>query len=103
MRVLDEHEQPFALGALEERTDAVTDVARQIGVTIRFEKGDFEGGYCVLRDQRLVLINRRLMPSRKASLLALALQNMGLETIFLKPALRQYIEDEVVKASREAQ
>jgi murein endopeptidase len=86
----------------EDIIEELQDVARQIGVTIRFEKGDFEGGYCVLRDQRLVLINRRLMPTRKASLLALALQNMGLETIFLKPAIRQYIEDEAVKAEREA-
>ena len=86
----------------EETIEELLDVARQIGVTVRFEKGDFEGGYCVLRDQRLVLINKRLMPSRKASTLALALQNIGLETVFLKPAIRQFIEDEAVKASREA-
>jgi hypothetical protein len=86
----------------EELVEELQEIARQIGVTVRFEKGDFEGGYCLLRDQRLVLINKRLMPSRKASLLALALQSIGLETIFLKPALRQYIEDEAVKAEREA-
>lgn len=86
----------------EEIIEELLDVARQIGATVRFEKGDFEGGYCVLRDQRLVLINKRLMPSRKASTLALALQNIGLETVFLKPAIRQFIEDEAVKASREA-
>jgi hypothetical protein len=86
----------------EDIIEELLDVARQIGVTVRFEKGDFEGGYCVLRDQRLVLINKRLMPSRKASTLALALQNIGLETVFLKPAIRQFIEDEAVKASREA-
>lgn len=86
----------------EEIVEELLDVARQIGITVRFEKGDFEGGFCVLRDQRLVLINRRLMPTRKASLLALALQTIGLETVFLKPAVRQYIEDEAVKAEREA-
>jgi len=86
----------------EEVIEELQDVARQIGVTVRFEKGDFEGGFCVLREQRLVLINRRLMPARKASLLALALQNIGLDTVFLKPAIRQYIEDEAVKAEREA-
>ena len=86
----------------EELVEELQEIARQIGVTVRFEKGDFEGGYCLLRDQRLVLINKRLMPSRKASLLALALQSIGLETIFLKPALRQYIEDESIKAEREA-
>jgi hypothetical protein len=86
----------------EDLLEELQDVARQIGVTIRFEKGDFEGGFCILRDQRLVLINRRLMPSRKASLLALALQNIGLEAVYLKPVIRQYIEDEAVKATREA-
>ena len=86
----------------EDLLEELQDVSRQIGVTIRFEKGDFEGGFCILRDQRLVLINRRLMPSRKASLLALALQNIGLEAVYLKPAIRQYIEDEAVKATREA-
>lgn len=86
----------------EEIVEELLDVARQIGITVRFEKGDFEGGFCVLRDQRLVLINRRLMPTRRASLLALALQSIGLETVFLKPAIRQFIEDEAVKAEREA-
>jgi len=86
----------------EEIIEELQDVAHQIGVTIRFEKGDFEGGFCVLREQRLVLVNRRLTPTRKASLLALALQNIGLDTVFLKPAIRQYIEDEAVKAEREA-
>lgn len=86
----------------EDIVEELLDVARQIGVTVRFEKGDFEGGFCVLRAQRLVLINRRLMPTRKASMLALALQSIGLDSVFLKPALRQYIEDEAVKAEREA-
>jgi hypothetical protein len=86
----------------EDIIDDLQDVARQIGVTVRFEKGDFEGGYCVLRDQRLVLINKRLMPTRRASLLALALQTIGLDAVFLKPAVRQYIEDEAARAEREA-
>jgi len=72
----------------EEVIEELQDVARQIGVTVRFEKGDFEGGFCVLREQRLVLVNRRLTPTRKASLLALALQNIGLDTVFFKPAIR---------------
>ena len=32
--------------------------AVQLGVTMRYERGDFEGGYCILRDQRLLLINK---------------------------------------------
>jgi hypothetical protein len=77
-------------------------VAQQLGVTIRYERGDFEGGYCVLKTQKILLINKRLLPNRKASVLALALQEIGLENLFLKPAVREYIEDEGARAARAA-
>ncbi len=77
------------------------ELAVQLGVTVRWERGDFEGGYCVLRDTRILLVNRRLAPVRKASVLALGLHEMGLDNVFLKPALREYIEDEVARTIRE--
>jgi hypothetical protein len=75
------------------------DLARQLGVTIRYEKGDFEGGYCILRENRLLLVNRKLQLSKKISILARGLNEIGLEDIFVKPALRHYIEDEVAKTA----
>ena len=78
------------------------DVATQLGVTIRFERGDFEGGYCILRDQKILLVNRRLFPARKASVLAMAMHEIGLEDMYLKPAVREYIEDEIAKVARGA-
>jgi hypothetical protein len=78
------------------------EVAAQLGVTIRYERGDFEGGYCILRDQKILLVNRRLFPAKKASVLAMAMHEIGLEDMYLKPALREYIEDEIAKAARDA-
>ncbi|HTY58934.1 MAG TPA: hypothetical protein VMF59_08955 [Bacteroidota bacterium] len=78
------------------------EVAAQLGVTIRYERGDFEGGYCILRDQKILLVNRRLFPAKKASVLAMAMHEIGLEDIYLKPALREYIEDEIARAARSA-
>ena len=75
-------------------------LAGQLGITIRYERGDFEGGYCILKEQRILLVNRRLLPARKASVLARALREIGLDNVFLKPALREYIEDEYAKATR---
>jgi hypothetical protein len=77
-------------------------LAEQLGITIRYDKGDFEGGYCVLKEQKLLLINRKLMAARKATVLAAALQEIGLENVFLKPAVREFIEDEAAKARRTA-
>ncbi|HEX9007427.1 MAG TPA: hypothetical protein VF889_09040 [Bacteroidota bacterium] len=84
----------------EELIEELHALAAQLGVTIRYERGDFEGGYCILRDQRILLINRRLVPSRKAALLAVAIQQIGLDNVYLKPVVRAYIDDEVAKAAR---
>ena len=84
----------------EELINELQELARQLGVTVRYEKGDFEGGYCVLKESRLLLINRRLMPARKAAVLALAMREIGLDNVFIKPAVRQYIEDEAARAAQ---
>jgi hypothetical protein len=87
---------------LETLIQELQNVATQLGVTRRFERGDFEGGYCILRDQKILLVNRRLFPARKASVLAMAMHEIGLEDMYLKPAVREYIEDEIAKATRSA-
>jgi hypothetical protein len=84
----------------EELIEELHAAAEHLGVTVRYERGDFEGGYCILKDRRLLLINKRLMPSRKASLLAVAMQEIGLDQVFLKPAVRAFVEDEVARAAR---
>jgi len=72
-------------------------VAEQLGVRLRYEKGDFEGGFCVLRDQKLLVVNKRLPDAKKASSVAVGLSQYGIDETFLKPTLRQYIEDEAAK------
>lgn len=84
----------------EELITELTDLAKHLGVTIRYDKGDFEGGYCILKDQKVLLVNKRMTPHRKASILAIALNEIGLDNMFIKPALREYIEDEVTRAER---
>ncbi len=76
------------------------ELTRQMNIQLRYEKGDFEGGYCVLKDQKILVINKRLTDARKASAMAQALSEYGIETTFIKPTLRAYIEDEAAKLSR---
>ncbi len=73
-------------------------VAREMGVQIRYEKGDFDGGYCLLREDRIIVVNKKLAPNRKASVISQAFGEFGIENVYLKPAIRMFIEDEIVKA-----
>ncbi|MDH4069093.1 MAG: hypothetical protein OEV30_01590 [Ignavibacteria bacterium] len=78
-------------------------LAEQLGVTIRNEKGDFDGGYCILKDERILVVNKRLSPNRKAAVLAVGLNAIGLENVFLKPVIRAYVDDEVARVRVKAE
>ena len=69
-------------------------------IIIRYEKGDFDGGYCVLKAERLIVINKRLALPRRASVLAQGLAEVGIDEMYLKPAVREYIEDELARTPK---
>ena len=75
-------------------------IANQLGVSVRYEKGDFEGGFCILKEKKLLVVNKRLMPNKKAAALAIALHEIGLDNVFVMPAVREFIEDEVARVAK---
>ena len=83
---------------VEETLSELAIVAQEMGVTVRYEKGDFDGGYCLLRDERIIVVNKKLNPSRKASVISQAFGELGIENVYIKPAIRNFIEDELVRA-----
>ena len=83
---------------VEETLSELEIVAHDMGVHIRYEKGDFDGGYCLLRDERIIVVNKKLNPNRKASVLSQAFGELGIENVYIKPAIRLFIEDELVRA-----
>lgn len=72
--------------------------ANDIGLSIRYEKGDFDGGYCILRDENIIIANKKLSPFKKCSVIAQALGDFGIDEVYIKPVVRTFIEDELVRA-----
>lgn len=68
-------------------------VATQMGAKVRFERGDFKGGYCILKESKVIVINKLSNFQRKVMILATALQELGVEDIYLPPKLREFIEE----------
>jgi hypothetical protein len=84
----------------EQMAKELESLAANSGISIRYEKGDFEGGYCVLKAERLIMVNKKLAPPKKASILAQGLAEIGIDEVYLKPAVREFIEDELAKVAR---
>jgi len=76
----------------EEVIDELKALAAQLGASVRFEKGDFKGGYCLLKDSKVIVINKLANTQRKAIILSEALKDLGVENIYLTPKIREIIE-----------
>jgi hypothetical protein len=84
----------------EQLIKELEDLAEKSSIALRYEKGDFDGGYCVLKTERIIVINKRLAPQKRTSVLAQALAEVGIEEVYLKPAVREFIEDELAKVAK---
>ena len=72
----------------------LTEVLGKLGYSVRIEKGVFKGGFCLLRDQKLFLLNKNLEPDKKINILVKNIAVIGVEGIFLKPNIRELVERE---------
>lgn len=77
----------------EETLSDLKALAAQLGATVRFEKGDFKGGYCILNDSKVIVINKMTNLQRKVMILSAALKELGVDKIYLTPRMREIIEE----------
>lgn len=73
--------------------DELKEIALQKGIKVRFEKGDFNGGYCILKSEKVIVINKLAQTQRKLIILIEALKEIGIEDIFINPKIRNIIEN----------
>lgn len=72
-------------------------LAQQLGAVVRFEKGDFKGGYCIIKENKVIVINKLASTQRKAIILSNALKELGIDNIYLTPKLREIIDEMVTE------
>lgn len=77
----------------EEILQELKSVADQLGASVRFEKGDFKGGYCIIHDKKVIVINKMTNLQRKVMILSTALKELGVDEIYLSPRVREVIEE----------
>jgi hypothetical protein len=72
-------------------------LANQLGATIRYEKGDFKGGYCLIKENKVIVINKLANSQKKASILSSALIELGIDNIYITPNLRKVIDEMAIE------
>ena len=77
----------------ENLLEELKQLALQIGARVRFERGDFKGGYCIIKKDKIIVINKLSNLQRKVYVLASALKELGLDEIYVSPKIRELIEE----------
>ena len=73
---------------------ALEDLARSLCVSLRYEKGDFEGGYCRVDQDNVIIIHAMSTRKKKINILARELNRFNLDEVFIVPAVRKIIDRE---------
>ena len=84
--------------ALEELTDA----AGRMGLEVRTEKGNFDGGRCRMAGEDVIMLNKRHLPERRLAVLAGALRPEEVEAVYLPPAVRKALHEARAEQHSEA-
>ena len=69
-------------------------IAETLDIKIIQEKGNFKGGYCLLEKEKIIVINKLKPVEQRIRALALAFSKLDITQIYLKPAIREFIESQ---------
>jgi hypothetical protein len=73
--------------------EKLEELALKLNIAISYEKGiEGAGGFCRLKDQNLILVNKDLPAPDKIELIAEALIQFPLDDYYIIPELREYLE-----------
>ena len=68
-------------------------LAEKLGLRVIKGKGDFQGGSCIIKDEKVIVVNKRKPIEQKLKILASCFNKIDLNGVYIVPALRAYIED----------
>jgi hypothetical protein len=74
------------------------EIIGRLGYKLRYEKGDFEGGYCLLKESHLFVINSKNEIEKRIAIIAKNIKEIGIDDVYIKPQIREVIEKENTKS-----
>ena len=69
------------------------DIFEKMDYKIIMDKGNFNTGYCVLEDEKTIVINKNRPYENRNRILCDILSSMNLNSYYLKPYIREMIEN----------
>lgn len=69
-------------------------IAKNGGITIRKEMGNFKSGYCLIEDKPIIILNKIASQEYQNRIIALGISYFNIDNQFITPKIREFIERE---------
>ena len=67
-------------------------IAKQLNIKIIKEKGNFKGGYCLLKEKKIIVLNKLKTDEQNIRSLSKVFAQFNISNIYIKPFVRKLIE-----------
>ena len=67
-------------------------LAKKLNLKIINDRGSFVGGICMIKDEKVIVVNKMKPLEQRLKVLASSFLSYDLDDIYMVPALRAYIE-----------
>ncbi len=74
-------------------------IFEQLDYKVRYEKGNFQSGYCIVEDRKIAVVNRFFDVDGRARTMIDILGTMDLSEVELEPGLRGFIDQALSRRS----
>ena len=67
-------------------------LAEEMGIKIILEKGDFKGGFCLLEQEGIIVVNKLQPSEQRIQAIAKAFTFLDTSRLYIKPIIRDIID-----------
>lgn len=73
-------DSPFAMKYTQTTLDKLQTIAEQAGYVLRYERGTFQSGYCILESKKVIVLNRFLQTEGRINTLVDLIPQLEINT-----------------------
>lgn len=71
----------------------MVEILKSLGYNVRKDNGTFNGGACILKEEKIIVLNRNLPIETQLSILSNVLYEY-IDKIYIQPKIREFVERE---------
>ena len=76
-------------------------LSEKLGLQVRYETGDFQGDLCIVKEDGIIIVQKKASLDRKIAVLSRGLGRMDLGNIYVLPELRNLLESAEIEREEE--